>query len=624
MEKIISDLKPVKKFFCLIVIILICWSTLAGLTPQEIMRSGSPYFWGKARCDDFDEASERARTNLSANISTSVSSSFESIIQETNMDSHEFLESVVTTYTSFSFRELQPIVDRDGDGNYIVLYFLHRDDLQQEYDERRQLIFNIYNTAINNRNSANISRALQYFYYALILMNSVPDRNIRYEGENLRVVIPIAIQEILDNVQFIYDGDIWDSESIRTARLMVTYNEIPVQSLDFSYLERGTMHRSEARDGRAVCDLMGASVSYNDLDVEIEYRYASSRELIPIVAELWQGVRRPSFNNRRNISLRLSEEQLAQIETQPAEAAKIITPEEEKYTIILANETDSPFTKEIRVGLTGFLDVISTGSAADIKEHYGSDPFLKEKMTTLIRHNQPRLVDETFEIEINQVWDGWEVRSIPVSCLYPSISKQTVEYMVLDFDNEGNLRDVNFKVFDELYQTYVNTADSLETDHFQRQILIKFLEKYRTAFMNRDIETLEKIFAEEAVIIVGRVLEPSPSSRGYEIDRDMEQIEYLQFSKEEYLTRQRAIFAAQRDIHLGFDTFRVMKKDRETDVYGISMRQQYASSGYADEGHLFLLIDFLEEDPTIYVRSWQPGEWSDEQMLNMSDFRVLD
>jgi hypothetical protein len=37
------------------------------------------------------------------------------------------------------------------------------------------------------------------------------------------------------------------------------------------------------------------------------------------------------------------------------------------------------------------------------------------------------------------------------------------------------------------------------------------------------------------------------------------------------------------------------------------MRQSYASTTYADEGYLFLLIDFRETDPLIYVRAWQPN-----------------
>jgi hypothetical protein len=52
------------------------------------------------------------------------------------------------------------------------------------------------------------------------------------------------------------------------------------------------------------------------------------------------------------------------------------------------------------------------------------------------------------------------------------------------------------------------------------------------------------------------------------------------------------------------------------------MRQSYASTTYADEGYLFLLIDFAEEDPMIYVRAWQPETWSDDELIKTANFRI--
>ena len=56
------------------------------------------------------------------------------------------------------------------------------------------------------------------------------------------------------------------------------------------------------------------------------------------------------------------------------------------------------------------------------------------------------------------------------------------------------------------------------------------------------------------------------------------------------------------------------------------MRQTYRSTGYGDEGYLFLLIDFnpdtLSNDPLIYVRAWQPNEWSDAAKIKLGDWVV--
>ncbi len=586
---------------------------------SEITRPGSGYHWGEAKSDDRDEARERARAELASNISVTVSSEFEHRWKEENANYEDFMESVVTTYTSASFSNLQPLIDRDSQGNYVFLFFISEEDLQEEFARRKEEIIYIYETAKQAEQSTNLSRALQYYYYAVILMNSVPERFIEYRDKNLVIEIPLRIRNILSNVEFIYEGDVRPSESLRTVILRLEYEGRPVQELDFIYLERGSEHTAVARDGRVTCDLTGASVSYDNLDIEIEYRFASERDCVPLVAELWNGVHRPSYNNRRTISF---EKPPAAPEPTAEELQPLVT--SDKFNIFLTNRIDCPVSPQIKSESLRFLEALSTGDIELIRDTFADDPFLADKIAAVMNYNNPRLVDETFNVEINKIWSGWEMRSIPVACNYPSIRRQTMEYLILDFDEEGKLVDIGFNVFDELHQNYVNRDDITDKERLQRQTIIKFLEKYRTAFLNRDLDTIEKIFAEEAVVIVGRVLQPGSTDREYSMERDLDEIEYIQMTKEQYLQRQRRIFNAQRDIHLGFNTFNLQKKDIDSDVFGISMRQQYASSGYADEGYLFLLIDFLEEDPLIYVRSWQPGEWTRDQMIKMSDFDVLE
>jgi len=190
------------------------------------------------------------------------------------------------------------------------------------------------------------------------------------------------------------------------------------------------------------------------------------------------------------------------------------------------------------------------------------------------------------------------------------------------------LQDVNFSVFSGLYENHVGKFKNCESEEAEsflyRQVLVKFLEKYRSAYLNRDLKTLNSIFADEAVIIVGRVLTPGVTDRSYEYGKSELQpdIDYLEMSKEEFLVRQEMIFNNQEDICLGFNSCEFNQKNDDKEVYGIAMRQQYSSTGYADEGYLFLLVDFKENDPMIYVRSWQPSEWTEDQLIKLSNYRV--
>ncbi len=57
-------------------------------------------------------------------------------------------------------------------------------------------------------------------------------------------------------------------------------------------------------------------------------------------------------------------------------------------------------------------------------------------------------------------------------------------------------------------------------------------------------------------------------------------------------------------------------------IYGIRIKQNYSSTTYADKGFLFLLIDFNESDPLIYIHARQPNEWDSAALVNTSNFGI--
>ena len=72
-----------------------------------------------------------------------------------------------------------------------------------------------------------------------------------------------------------------------------------------------------------------------------------------------------------------------------------------------------------------------------------------------------------------------------------------------------------------------------------------------------------------------------------------------------------------------------MRHPTHPDIYGVSLRQGYASDLYADDGYLFLLWDFSDETaPKIHVRTWQPSmidehtPLPEEAILNISHFNL--
>ena len=134
------------------------------------------------------------------------------------------------------------------------------------------------------------------------------------------------------------------------------------------------------------------------------------------------------------------------------------------------------------------------------------------------------------------------------------------------------------------------------------------------------------MFAEEALILIGRKIETRKVKSNelvYNPLPGQPDFEQIQLTKKEYIERQKMVFDYQKDIFIDFSNFDIAAKSNASRVYGVQMRQSYASTTYADEGYLFLLIDFHEENPLIYVRAWQPNEWDSSALVNSANFRVF-
>jgi hypothetical protein len=112
------------------------------------------------------------------------------------------------------------------------------------------------------------------------------------------------------------------------------------------------------------------------------------------------------------------------------------------------------------------------------------------------------------------------------------------------------------------------------------------------------------------------------SSYFKEISTDFsdEEIVYFKKTKQEHIASQKEVFKKNRFVWLQFDTFNINVAPVDS-VYGVSMKQNYYSSTYKDEGYLFLLIDFRGENPLIHVRNWQPGEWNLSKQMKLENFR---
>ena len=207
-------------------------------------------------------------------------------------------------------------------------------------------------------------------------------------------------------------------------------------------------------------------------------------------------------------------------------------------------------------------------------------------------------------LEITETDDEVICRSIPMSFSFSGNRRTFVEDVVFHFTKDGKVSEVAFAlgkqaVDDIMRRELWNVAD--------RQMMISFLESYKTAYALKRIDYLRTIFSNDALIITGKVVKSSGSK---EIrPGNVKLVKYTRQSKEKYLNNLEKCFSSNEYVNIHFADNIVRRSSSNPDVYGIQIKQDYYSSTYGDTGYLFLLINFKNRhEPLIHVRTWQPDK----------------
>jgi len=590
------------------------------LTKEKIKNSNA-YYYGESIAEQEQEASDHALKNLVQSIAVNISSQMTRVVTEKNGKIQDAYEDVVNSYSNATLKDVK-FLKQSVSGGIEVFAYMEKSEVLKMFEERKKLVRDIFEKALELEEDLDVANALKYYFFSTILMNSIPDKTVEYQTKNLLIEVPIRINSLINSTKFKLISDKKISEKERELQFEIYTFGKPIRKLDFSCWDGVSQVNVSAVDGVGIFRLIGASASFEKIDLAIKYMYYESREEIKEVSELWGVVVKPTFKNSQNITLSVAKQTQ---ETLPAPVTPItVKKSDAKYSFELTDKDKSPKLKEIELNMLKFMDRLEKKSPDLMKREYASDSFLAEKLSNLVKYNNPTPIDQMIKADVNKTANGWEVRKIRVLTYYPSLNRQATEYLILDFDENGNFYDVNFGTVEQLYEQFAEQG-TYGNDWGNRQTIVKFVEKYRSAFLTRNMPMLDSMFAEEAVIIVGRELKKGKKSDNYQyakVTESQPDIQYVQYTKKQYLANQKKAFQNQKDIFLGYSTFKINKKNNMPGTYGISMKQQYTATTYADEGHLFLLVDFLQDQPQIYVRSWQPKEWSDDAIIKLANFKL--
>ena len=213
---------------------------------------------------------------------------------------------------------------------------------------------------------------------------------------------------------------------------------------------------------------------------------------------------------------------------------------------------------------------------------------------------------------------GYQVRGIPVD-LKEADDNEKRQELTVDFLPNGKINGVAIAIDMHRYDQ-IMAEKSSDIDYARRQVIIDFVENFRTAYNRKDLKLLTSVYSDKALIITGKVISEKPNS---DIDRmtlNNNKVVYIKQTKQEYLRNLGNVFKSTKFINVKFDDIDVVQHPKYDDIYGVTLKQYWHTDRYKDEGYLFLMIDFRDADnPLIQVRTWQPYLNKQGQVVTKKD-----
>ena len=298
---------------------------------------------------------------------------------------------------------------------------------------------------------------------------------------------------------------------------------------------------------------------------------------------------------------------------------------------VLITDGGTPQLREL-VG-NNLTEVINALGSGDISANQSA--FTTEGYQTITRLLQKVKMENAIRTKETKLLTlpagGWEVRDIKVKVEMGETAENKVaiasnpyQHLVFQLSPDGLIEDVRFAI-EKVHWDSLLVQGERFGDFARRQQILQTVEVFRTAYCEKDLDYLKKIYSDDALIIVGKVLKEKKDLPDYlersTLSRD--KIEFIKLSKQQYISGLENVFTRNAFVKVVFDSLEIIRHEKDTDLYGVTLKQNWYSSAYSDTGWVFLLWDFKDEkNPLIYVRSWQPERFKDGSVIDVHEFII--
>ena len=227
----------------------------------------------------------------------------------------------------------------------------------------------------------------------------------------------------------------------------------------------------------------------------------------------------------------------------------------------------------------------------------------------------------------NTTVNGYQLRNIDIKVI-PVIEDYDGELerqLTISLSHTGEITGARMAMASHVYTDIIKNGDAV--DMARREEILKFVEDFRSHYDEKDIEALNQVFSDDALIITGSVV-MKRDNRGDKPQMRPE-IVYRTQNKQQYLTRLKQTFRNNKYIKVTFSDPEVVRSKKNPNFFGVTLHQHWKSDRYEDDGYVFLLWEFHEnnEPPIIHVRTWQPDKLAgaplpQDKIINILDFEI--
>lgn len=499
-------------------------------------------------------------------------------------------------------------------GMEVALRFMTREDWDKRDEDTKIKINNYIDSA---KFAFSVEDQLRYYSWANILMSGYTKGDIQIDGHHAGPMLQSKVREILNNIKvsiIAIEEDKQNKNYPYKVMLDFIYNDSPLPSITYSYFDgSGTVSDEMVKDGRAMIQMKKLPESFN---INIDYIMEDlARQAEPAVVVL--APRTAPFKEATKEVFTKGFRAKSEVDTNSDKVNSVVAKQLKKQAADYAAVTEvkddaqAPYRKIMSDIVASFSSI----SAVNIRPHFTDSAW--SEYQKIVAEGNPTLA-RTPSWTFAELDSLVICREMPIKLNFKG-NKKFVEDVVFRVNKKTK------KIESLAYKLSQNTEKHImakEWNERDRLTLITFLEDYRTAYCLRDIEYINKVFSNDAYIIVGKVLQQSKKkyNDNTELINQDGKVVYTQYSKEEYLVNLKKSFMSKEFVNIRFEECNVGKGyNAKEGIYAVQVRQLYYSNNYSDDGILTLAIDMRNDvNPLVRVRVWQQErdvEYTAEQMI---------